>query len=101
MSIVSVMPSSHLILCRPLLLLPPVPPSIRVFSKPVIRCARTIEPPSARQGLQLRKHLLAPELSNKRGQSSEKPARHSGEAAPTAARENLRGHEDPGQPQCK
>ena len=28
----SVMPSSHLILCRPLFLLPPVPPSIRVFS---------------------------------------------------------------------
>ena len=27
----SVMPSSHLILCRPLLLLPPIPPSIRVF----------------------------------------------------------------------
>ena len=26
------MPSSHLILCRPLLLLPPVPPNIRVFS---------------------------------------------------------------------
>ena len=32
MSIESVMPSSHLILCRPLLLLPPVPPSIRAFS---------------------------------------------------------------------
>jgi len=32
MSIESVMPSSHLILCRPLFLLPPVPPSIRVFS---------------------------------------------------------------------
>ena len=32
MSIELVMPSSHLILCRPLLLLPPVPPSIRVFS---------------------------------------------------------------------
>ena len=32
MSIESVMPSSHLILCRPLLLLPPVPPSIGVFS---------------------------------------------------------------------
>ena len=32
MSIKSVMPSSHLILCRPLLLLPPNPPSIRVFS---------------------------------------------------------------------
>ena len=29
MSIESVMPSSHLILCRPLLLLPPIPPSIR------------------------------------------------------------------------
>ena len=32
MSIRSVMPSSHLILCRPRLLLPPLPPSIRVFS---------------------------------------------------------------------
>ena len=31
-SIESVMPSSQLILCRPLLLLPPIPPSIRVFS---------------------------------------------------------------------
>ena len=31
-AIESVMPSSHLILCRPLLLLPPIPPSIRVFS---------------------------------------------------------------------
>ena len=31
-SIESVMPSSYLILCRPLLLLPPIPPSIRVFS---------------------------------------------------------------------
>ena len=31
-SIESVMPSSHLILCRPLLLLPPIPPSIRGFS---------------------------------------------------------------------
>ena len=32
MSIKSVMPSSHLMLCRHLLLLPPIPPSIRVFS---------------------------------------------------------------------
>ena len=32
MSSKSVMPSSHLIFCRPLLLLPPIPPSIRVFS---------------------------------------------------------------------
>ena len=32
MSIKSFVPSSHLILCSPLLLLPPIPPSIRVFS---------------------------------------------------------------------
>ena len=32
MSIESVIPSNHLILCCPLLLLPPIPPSIRVFS---------------------------------------------------------------------
>ena len=32
MSIESLMPFSHLILCHPLLLLPPIPPSIRVFS---------------------------------------------------------------------
>ena len=31
-SIESVIPSSHLILCRPLFFLPPIPPSIRVFS---------------------------------------------------------------------
>ena len=34
----SVMPSSHLILCRPLLLLPPTPPSIRVFSNESTLC---------------------------------------------------------------
>ena len=32
MSMESVMPSSHLIFCHPLFLLPPIPPSIRVFS---------------------------------------------------------------------
>ena len=32
MSIESMMPFSHLILCHPLLLLPPIPPSIKVFS---------------------------------------------------------------------
>ena len=38
MSIELMRPSSHLILCRPLLLLPPIPPSIRVFSnKPTLR----------------------------------------------------------------
>ena len=31
-SLSQLMPSSHLILCRPLLLLPPIPPNIRVFS---------------------------------------------------------------------
>ena len=39
-SIESVMPSSHLILCRPLLLLPPIPPSIRVFSNRSTLCIR-------------------------------------------------------------
>ena len=39
-SIESVMPSSHLILCHPLLLLPPVPPSIRVFSNESALCIR-------------------------------------------------------------
>ena len=40
MSIKSVMPSPHLILCRPLLLLPPIPPSIRVFSNESALCIR-------------------------------------------------------------
>ena len=40
MSIESVMPSSHLILCRPLLLLPPIPPSIRAFSNESTLCIR-------------------------------------------------------------
>ena len=40
MSIKSVMPSSHLILCHPLLLLPPIPPSIRVFSNESTVCMR-------------------------------------------------------------
>ena len=40
MSIESVMPSSHLILCRPLLLLPSIPPSIRVFSNESTLCMR-------------------------------------------------------------
>ena len=34
------MPSSHLILCHPLLLLPPIPPSIRVFSNESTLCTR-------------------------------------------------------------
>ena len=39
-SIQSVMPSNHVILCRPLLLLPPIPPSIRVFSNESTLCMR-------------------------------------------------------------
>ena len=39
-SIESVMPSSHLILCRPLFLLPLIPPSIRVFSNESTLCMR-------------------------------------------------------------
>ena len=39
-SIESMMPSSHPILCHPLLLLPPVPPSIRVFSNGSTLCMR-------------------------------------------------------------
>ena len=40
MSIESVMPSNHLILCRPLLFLPPILPSIRVFSNESTLCMR-------------------------------------------------------------
>ena len=40
MLIESVTPSSHLILCRPLLLLPPILPSIRVFSNESTFCMR-------------------------------------------------------------
>ena len=40
MSIESVMPSSHLILCQPLLLLPSIFPSIRVFSKKTVLCIK-------------------------------------------------------------
>ena len=40
MSIMSVMPSNHLILCHPLLLLPSIFPSIRVFSNESVLCIR-------------------------------------------------------------
>ena len=40
MSIVSVMPSNHLILCHPLLLLPSIFPSIRIFSNESALCIR-------------------------------------------------------------
>ena len=40
MSIESVMPSNHLILCHPLLLLPSIFPSIRVFSNELALCIR-------------------------------------------------------------
>ena len=56
----SVMPYSHLILCCPLLLLPPIPPSIRVFSNESTLCMRwpkywsfsfSIIPPKEHPGL--------------------------------------------------
>ena len=56
-SIESVMPSSHLILCRPLLLLPSIFPSIRVFSNESALCIRywsfsfNISPSSEHPGL--------------------------------------------------
>ena len=40
MSIESMMPSSYLVLCCPLLLLPPVPPSIKVFSNESTLCMK-------------------------------------------------------------
>ena len=43
MSMESVMPSNHLILCRLLLLLPPIPPSIRVFSNKSALCMRWLK----------------------------------------------------------
>ena len=63
----SVMPSSHLILGRPLLLLPPIPPSIRVFSNEAILCMRwpkywsfsfSISPSSEHPGLIFRMDWL-------------------------------------------
>ena len=68
MSIKSVMPSSHIILCRPLLLLPPILPSIRVFSNESILRIRwpkywsfifSISPSNEHSGLiSLRMHWL-------------------------------------------
>ena len=67
MSIESVMPSSHLILCCPLLLLPPIPPSIRVFSSESILRMRwpkywnfsfSINPSNEHPGLILRMDWL-------------------------------------------
>ena len=43
MSIELVMPSSHLILCHPLFLLPPIPPNIRVFSNESTLCMRWLK----------------------------------------------------------
>ena len=60
MSIEPVMPSSHLILCYPLLLLPPISPSIRIFSNESTLCIRwpkdwsfsfNINPPNEHPGL--------------------------------------------------
>ena len=50
MSIELVIPSNHLILCRPLLLLPPIPPSIRVFSSEVKWALENITTDKASRG---------------------------------------------------
>ena len=62
------MPSNHLILCRPLLLLPSIFPSLRVFSNEAVLCIRwekycsfsfNISPASEYSGLiSFRNHLL-------------------------------------------
>ena len=66
MSIVSVMPSNHLILCRPLLLLPLTFLSIRVFSNELVLCIKwpkywsfsfSISPEHSLEGLMLRLKL--------------------------------------------
>ena len=54
MSSVTVMPSSHLTLCRPLLLLPPIPPNIRVFQivSSLHQVAKVLEFPLQHQSFQ-------------------------------------------------
>ena len=63
----SAMPSSRLILCRPLLLLPPIPPSIRVFSNESTLCMKwpkywsfslSISPSNEHPGLIFRMYWL-------------------------------------------
>ena len=58
MSVESVMPSNHLILCHPLLFLPSISPSIRVFSNELalgiswpMYCSFSISPPNEYSGL--------------------------------------------------
>ena len=62
MSIELVMPSSHLILCRPLLLLPPIPPSVQVFSNESTLRMRWPKYWSFSFSIVL--HLLNPEVSD-------------------------------------
>ena len=67
-SIKSVMPSSHLILCRPLLLLPPIPPSIRVFSNKStlhMRCSLTILKILVSLRIMINQHCLFYRWNNK------------------------------------
>ena len=67
MSIESVMPSNHLILCHPLLILPPIPPSIMIFANESTLCMRwpkywsfsfSISPSNEQPGLIFRMHWL-------------------------------------------
>ena len=84
MSIELVMPSNHLILCRPLLLLPSIFPSIRVFSNESALCIRwpkywsfsfNISPSNEHPGLISFRILIKCETLVHSRSSSETPAR--------------------------
>ena len=94
MCIELMMPSSHLILCRPFLLLPPIPPNIRVFSNESTLCVRwpkywsfslSISPSNEHPGLVsfrmdwLDPRVVEPTLRNKRSHHNEKPEHRSQE----------------------
>ena len=66
MSIELVMPSRHLILCHPLLLLPPITPSIRVFSNESVLCIRELVTSEASISVRsdwLQSHCFQPQCS--------------------------------------
>ena len=82
------MPSSHLILCRPLFLLPPIPPNIRVFSSESTLCMRwpkywsfsfSISPSNEHPGLIFRMDWL--DLLAVQGTLKSLPQHHSSKAS--------------------
>ena len=88
MSIKLVMPSSHLVLCHPLLLLPSIPPSIKVFSNESTLCMRwpkywsfscSISPSNEHPGLIFRMDWL--DLLVVQGTLKSLPQHHSSKAS--------------------